>query len=412
MNDDEPKPGVVIDVTPDEEPTADGPAPRSGSDERATEAEPRQKPNRGGLLPLVLALLALVAVGAVGVFAYRFAADLERELSAMDGRLRDALSEQQRLRQTLNQATSALSSQEDTLAEQRQLLAQQREAVDQARSAFEHQEKRLADENIRLEEREAELRAAVADVHRRVGRSGTQWMIAEAEYLLRIANHRLILARDTETARAALELADQRLRDAKDLGWAGVREQIARDVAQLSAFEAPDIAGLSARLSALIEQIPQLKIARATIGPERTLPEKVARDPSERSWETLLDDLWSGFKDSVRIRERDQPVQAMLPPEQQFFLYENLKLHLEAARLGLARGDRELFRSNLRTAGEWIDRYFEAGQGVSVALRQAIDELLETDIRPTLPDISQSLRALQVRQKLMGDVGPTEAASQ
>ena len=123
-----------------------------------------------------------------------------------------------------------------------------------------------------------------------------------------------------------------------------MRAQIARDIAKLSAFEAPDAAGLSARLSALIEQIPQLKIARATIGPERTLPKRIAREPGERSWDTLLDDLWSGFKDSVRIRERDQPVQAMLAPEHQFFLYENLKLHLEAARLGIARNDQALFR--------------------------------------------------------------------
>ena len=121
--------------------------------------------------------------------------------------------------------------------------------MDEARANFQRQEQQLAEENVNLQEREAELRAAVADVHRRVGRSGTQWMIAEAEYLLRIANDRLILARDTNSARVALGLADQRLRDTKDPGWAGVREQIARDIARLSAFEAPDSAGISATTS-------------------------------------------------------------------------------------------------------------------------------------------------------------------
>ena len=51
-------------------------------------------------------------------------------------------------------------------------------------------------------------------------------MVAETEYLLRIAGHRLNLARDTRAALAAMELADQRLRDTLDPGWAGVREQI------------------------------------------------------------------------------------------------------------------------------------------------------------------------------------------
>ena len=287
------------------------------------------------------------------------------------------------------------------------MLAQQQAAMDQARANYEQQEQKLAAENVNLQEREAELRAAVADVHRRVGRSGTQWMIAEAEYLLRIANDRLILARDTDSARVALGLADQRLRDTKDPGWAGVREQIARDIAKLSAFEAPDSAGISARLAALIEQVPQLKIASATIGAERTLPEQADREPGERSWETLLEDVWAGFKDSVRIRERDKPVQAMLAPEHQFFLYENLKLRLEAARLGLARGDQALFRDNLTIAADWLGRYFAPDSGSASAIGGAIAEMLEIDIRPPVPDVSQSLRALQVRQKLMEDVAPS-----
>ncbi len=403
MNEEDPKPGVVIDVTPDD----DQEPARQAADEPAEQPPATQpKKPRSGTLPLVLALLALVAVGVATVFGYRVWSDLNNDLAAMNARIGDAASAQKKLQASLSTATSALKSQEDTLSDQKDVLAQQRQAVDEARDAFKQQEQKLVDENLRLQEREAELRAAVADVHRRVGRSGTQWIIAETEYLMRIANHRLILARDTETARVALELADQRLRDTRDPGWAGVRAQVARDIAKLSAFESPDSAGLAARLSAMVEQIPQLKIARATIGPERTLPERVAREPGERSWNTLLDDLWSGFKDSVRIRERDEPVQAMLAPESQFFLYENLKLHLEAARLGVARNDQALVHQNLGTASEWLATYFEQDDGTTAAIRRGIDEILKVDINPEMPDISQSLRALQVRKKLLDDVTP------
>ena len=416
MNEDDPKPGVVIDVQPDPDDGAEGKASEHlAGDSDGNREEPARtsaKSARSSAVPLVLALLALVAVAVAAVLGFRFWTDLQGDLLAMDKRIRDTTRQQQTLQQTVSNATSALKSQEDALNEQRELLARQRSAVDEAKITFQEQEQKLADENVRLQEREAELRSAVADVHRRVGRSGTQWIIAETEYLMRIANHRLILARDTGTARAALELADQRLRDTRDPGWAGVRAQVARDIAKLSTFEAPDTAGLSARLSALSEQIPQLKIARATIGPERTLPERVAREPGERSWDTLLDDLWSGFKDSVRIRERDQPVPAMLAPEHQFFLYENLKLHLEAARLGIARNDQALFRDNLATAGEWLDTYFEPGHATTAALRQAIDEMLVVEISPELPDLSQSLRALQARKNLLDEVAPETVEAQ
>jgi len=408
MNDEDQKPGVVIDVTPE---------PEAAEAEASTSPPPPDdkadaKPAKGSPLPLALALLALIAVGATGAWGYQAWTKLQADLAGINARLQETHSRQQQLQQSLATASSSLRAQEGALGEQRDVLAKQRTAVDEARAAFQRQEQKLADENLRMQEREAELRAAVADVHRRVGRSGTQWMVAEAEYLLRIASDRLILARDTGAAITALQLADQRLRDTKDPGWAGVREQIARDMARLSAFEAPDSAGLSARLSALIGQIPQLKIANATIGAERTLPEAVERQPGERSWETLINDVWAGFKDSVRIRERDKPVQAMLAPEHQFFLYENLKLHLEAARLALARDDQTMFRDNLGIAADWLGEYFDPSDGTASAMREAVNAMLKIEIRPEVPDVSQSLRALQVRQKLMLEVASSETETQ
>ncbi len=409
MNDDEPKPGVVIDVDPETE-LAD-----AGPDDAAmpTDEPPpndTKSPSRFSRWPIGIAIVALLGALGVGGGGYVLIDRLGTQLANLERSVDEARGSRETLRSGLDGLRSSLVDQGATLDAQQSIIGQQNLAVDQARSAFQDQEQRLAAENIRLQEREAELRAAVADVHRRVGRSGTQWMIAETEYLLRIANHRLVLARDPKTAILALELADQRLRDTQDPGWAGVRAQIARDIANLAAFQAPDLAGLSAQLAALVAQVPQLEIARATIGPERTLPEHVARDPEERSWETLFDDLWAGFKDSVRIRERDQPVAAMLAPEHQFFLYENLKLHLESARLGIARGDSRLFEDHLATAAEWLDRHFKP-DAVAKSLSESIADLRSADIQPDLPDISQSLRALSVRRELIESLPDQETAS-
>ena len=408
MKDKDPKPGVVIDVTPDQGTDKPDEAPFTANTRRGSQSRGR----RTAGWPRVLAVLAMLAVAATAYLGYRYWSDLAREITALDARVAEQLSRQQQMQESVNSAAEAVRTQGSTLGEQREVLAQQRMAFEEARAAFRQQEQILAEENLRLQEREAELRAAVADVHHRVGSSGTQWMIAETEYLLRIANHRLTLARDTDTARVALELANQRLRDSNDPGWAGVREQIARDIAGLSAFEAPDSAGLSSRLTALIEQIPQLGISGAAVRPKRTPHEPAGLSSGERSWDTLFDDLWSGFKDTVRIRQHDAPVQTMLAPEHEFFLYENLKLHLEAARLGLVRGDQALFRDNLQVAADWLDRYFDPNDAKTDALSQAIDEMQAIDLRPELPDISLSLRALQARQDLMRDIAPGRTESQ
>ena len=397
MTHEEPRPGIVIDVTPDQEATAADhtePATRTPNDE-ATKTGTRRN------LALILATVSLLAVVAAGGYGYRYWSNLRLDIARLDAQLRETRAQQHQLQQALSGASDALSTQAGALREQRAVLAQQQIAAEEARGAFTAQEQQLAEQSLRLQQREAELRAMVADIHRRVGSSGTQWMIAESEYLLRIASNRLTLTRDAATARVALELADQRLRDTKDPGWAGVRAQIASDIAALNTLETPDVAGISAQLSALIVQVPQLRIAGAPMPPERNLPEQGARAPDARNWETLLDDLWSGFKDTVRIRVHDQPIQAIIAPEQQFFLYENLKLHLEVARLGLARHDPRLFHDNLATASEWLGRYFDANDATVAAVKQGIDALGDIDIAPEIPDISRSLRALIARDRAM-----------
>lgn len=400
MTHEEPKPGIVIDVTPDQEATAADhaePATRAPADKGT-------KTGRGRNLALVLATVALLAVVAAGGYGYRYWSNLRLDVARLDSQLREARAQQRQLQQALSEATGAVSTQANALNEQRAVLARQQIAADQARGAFTAREQQLAEQSLRMQQREAELRAIVADIHRRVGSSGTQWMIAESEYLLRTASNRLILARDAATARVALELADQRLQGTQNPGWAGVRAQIARDIAKLNTLQSPDIAGISTQLSALIMQVPGLRIAGAPIAPERNLPERDAAAPDARNWETLLDDLWSGFKDTVRISVHDQPVQAMIAPEQQFFLYENLKLHLEVARLGLARHDPRLFRDNLATASDLLGRHFDANDASVATVKQAIDALGDIDIAPEMPDISRSLRALIAQDKLMQDV--------
>ncbi len=392
MTHEEPRPGIVIDVTPDREATAADPTEPATH----TPTDETVKTGRGKNLALALATVALLAVVAAGGYGYRYWSNLRLDIARLDSQLREARAQQQQLQQALSGATDAQS-------EQRAILAQQQIAAEEARGAFTAQEQQLAEQGLRLQQQAAELRAIVADIHRRVGSSGTQWMIAESEYLLRIASNRLILTRDAATAGVALELADQRLRDTQDPGWARVRAQIASDIAALNTFKIPDVAGISAQLSALIVRVPQLRIAGAPMAPERNLPEQGAGAPSVRNWETLLDDLWSGLKDTVRIRVHDRPIQAMIAPEQQFFLYENLKLHLEVARLGLARHDPRLFRDNLATASDWLGRYFDANDATVAAVKQEIDALGDIDIAPEIPNISRSLRALIARDKLMQD---------
>ncbi len=405
IDDKEEKPGVVIDVTPEPEPaesvTADG---QSGGETPDTAPAKRN----GQALPLIVAGLSLVlAIAAIG-FAYRHTRQAADDLERLNRSVEQTLAQQRALEQRLTEARRAVAEQAKRLTAQQRKLEAQEQHITEARQQFTEQNRHLDSEREQMQQREAELRAAVADVHKRVGASGTQWMVAEAEYLLHLANERLNLARDTRTARAALQLADQRLRDTGDPGWNPVREQIAHDIATFDTVEQADIDGISARLAALTEKVPRLRLAHVTRDGEPRKPsgtETTGAPREQRTWQTLIDDLWIGFKQTVRIRRNDQPVLAMLPPEQQYFLYENLRLRLEAARLAAVRSDERLYHDNLNTVTRWLSSYFDPNDEHTRALRDAVRELDRVKIRPPLPEISASLAALRARLKLLTDLG-------
>lgn len=340
-------------------------------------------------LPLIVSGVAILLVlGGLG-FGYQYGNRLQASLQQMDQALSQAGQQQQQLQARLGEIDAAFQSQKAEIEAQRQALSEQ--------------DSKLAQERQRLSQQAEEMQQTLESVYSRVGRSSNAWMAAEAEYLMRVANHRLQLERDLPTAIRALQSADARLRDTGDPGWTRVREILASEIAELEAVKPLDLTGLSARLAGLAGQVDELKMVGLQYTPGQ--PEETAADsdPQERSLNTLLKDGWEGFKSVMVIRHRDKPVSAMLAPEQQFFVYRNLQLQLQAARLALLKGDSELYTSSLKQADEWLGEFFEPDSAATQAVRTALSELQTVQLRPELPDISRSLVALQQRVKQVAD---------
>jgi uroporphyrin-3 C-methyltransferase len=410
MNSDIPKEkeGVVIDVEPEQE----APATSSASGDEAQGQHPDGGPTSpagngaGGRGVAVLALLvggvALALTLGAGWFAYQQWQQLNDELAAARNQGGSAAVETQALGKRIDDMASGQQTLDGRVVELQTRVGELGSTLAQVGEQFTEQQQLLSSERTQLDERETQLRSLVADLHDRVGRSGNQWLLAEAEYLLKLADYRLRLASDPATARTALALADERLRATGDPGWAGVREQIARDLTALDTLSLPDVTGMWSRLGALIGQVPRLELADDPRTLTRaTAPADTAMPPvEERTWRTLLSDLWSGIKNAVRIRRNDEPVAAMLPPEQEYFLYENLRLRLEQARVALVQGRAEIYRQSLDEALGWLGQHFAAGP-VADGMAAALQELLSSPVQTELPDLSDSLRALQARRDVL-----------
>jgi uncharacterized protein HemX len=228
-------------------------------------------------------------------------------------------------------------------------------------------------------------------------------MVAEAEYLLKLAQQRLELAQDKDTALAALQQADQRLQDAGDSQWGLVRDQLSRDIATLQAFKAPDIHALLKRLDRLNVLFEKLhpRLMAKDVGSIESAKEATA--PASRqseSLEGLAQDLWQGLQGSVKIRRYDQPVESLLTSGQEALILQNLELITETLRLALIRKTPALYQGSLQRLQQWLTRYYVLDDEPGAQVVAEVQALQNINIAPAIPDISLALKALQTRQQL------------
>jgi len=97
----------------------------------------------------------------------------------------------------------------------------------------------------------------------------------------------------------------------------------------------------------------------------------------------------------VRIRDLETADAALLAPSHAYFLRENLKLRLLAARVALLARDEISFRDDLRAAQAWLARYFDAKQRITANALATVKQLAESPVAIAVPDINASLAAVR-----------------
>ncbi len=255
----------------------------------------------------------------------------------------------------------------------------------------------LAEQGAALERQRELAEQTYQTLREELGQDRNRWIVAEIEYLMRVAAHRLALAGDVAAAIAALQAADARLHDLADPAWLGVRERVADEIAALRAVPRVDVEGLALSLRSLARRSETLPVlgARYRAGDPRAAGKGSGGDARGESWREALEIAWNEVKQLVEVRRNDQPVAPMLAPELEYFLYQNLRLQLDAARLALLRGEAPLYAESLRSARDWAATYFDQEHAATQATLAELDRLLGVDIAPPLPELGQALRELR-----------------
>jgi uncharacterized protein HemX len=277
---------------------------------------------------------------------------------------------------------------------QAQLTAIQSQLANVSRevsSKDEHFNKTLADfsqlHEEKLQSTQKELNDSIQQIQRQLGKTRGDWLIADAEYLLSVANERLHLIGDTHTTMEALEAADQRLRESGDTGVIKVREKIAEEITIIKNITVPDIIGIYVAIQSQQDHVDQLTLLLPFAG----------KAPVAAPKENASED--KGLLDSLGIKYSEQPIEEILTAEEAKFIYEQLRVKLEMAQLALVQHNEVMFQSTLADAKKWIEQHFTKNTASSNFIAD-LDKYSAIKIHGDFPDISLSLKMLKDISKL------------
>jgi uncharacterized protein HemX len=363
----------VEEIAEDEEPAAE-------------EAPAQDKPpkRRGNGIAWLALLLSLTAVAAV---AYTVSRDW---LAASDTSAEDAAAS---FDDRLSATQDSLSAFDARLADLDGRDSSVAAEIDELRQQLDERLGSLSSLPARMSTLESSV-SALAGVSQ--GARNT-WLLAEAEYYMQIANAQLQLANNPHLAALALNMADERVVQLSDPALIDVRRAISDELAALDGMEKPDIAGVTMTLASLarvVESLPLGDAAKTEDDEEQAVDEE--QSGVSRAWSSVKKAM-SGL---VRVTPPDQAKLALVSPDAEYFLRNNLALQLQSARLALLRGEQAVFEQTLDDTSALLSQYFDSESAQVASAQATLAEIRSNVFATSAPDISGSLRLLRQFQTL------------
>jgi uroporphyrin-3 C-methyltransferase len=286
-----------------------------------------------------------------------------------------------------------VATQEEVARRLRDVEGDAREARAVARQSQEslwEAQARIAQLETRLSESQSQQLALEA-LYQELSRNRDEWQLAEIEQVLAIASQQLQLAGNVRAGLLALQLAESRLSRADRPQFVPIRRALARDIERLKSVPAIDFPGMSMRIDGLVAAVDGLPLAFD----ERTARAAKEAAPQAGFWSRIGAEVWSELKQLVVVRQIGTPEPPLLPPDQAFFVKENLRLRLLNARLSLLSRDEGGYREDLRFAQGWIRRYFDLRATQTGDALAQLRQLSSASISFEMPTIQESLDAVR-----------------
>ena len=369
------QPKQLPDTASAKQSSAKAAAPKSSPDNPKPAQSAPPKTAKTGLLWLIT-LLNLLLLGGAAYGGYWYF----NQHSVTQTKLDTLRSE---LNNDLGQKHSQMASRAATLEQQISAQAEATQDVLDGEAA----------QQATIEQLENQLQGALAQIQELDGRRPTDWLIAEADYLVRMAGRKMWLEKDLRTAIMLLGNADQRLKSLADPSVLPVRALIAQDIQALQQVNPVSEVSVALALDGLVKQVDKLAIITPKEANAFTSDEV---SDSASDWQQNLLNVWRSLvNDFIRVEYRDEPVEPMMTAQQEWLSREQIKLALQQAQAAALAGEQALYQASIERAATIIsDDYIEYNNDV-MGFQSALNQLKNTDISKAVPTELSSQAALE-----------------
>ncbi|EKT61625.1 uroporphyrinogen-III C-methyltransferase [Providencia sneebia] len=334
-----------------------------------SQTEPKTQPSseqkRSGLIGSVIAIAVIIAIGGgIYYFTQQNNAKLVNENNELKQQMSELIEQQKIDRQRLNALIDAQS---------------------ESKSHAKEYEEQL---NRRMHELQAHVNAlSSSDVK--------NWLLAQADFMVKMAGRKLWNDHDPMTAAVLLKSADSSLAEMNDPSLLDIRKSITHDIANLSAINQIDYDGIILRLNQLSNEVDNLRLADLNSGDAKADESTEVSDNID-DWKQNLARSWKNFtNDFITVRARDGSEAPLLAPNQDIYLRENIRSQLLIAAQAVPRYQEETYKQSLEQVSTWVRAYFNVEAPETKAFLSEVDQLIDQPIATEMPDALESQAKLE-----------------
>jgi uroporphyrin-3 C-methyltransferase len=337
--------------------------------ETTPSSEPTVKNSRAGRVGIALGAIAIAIALAVagGVYHYSGA----------------QLSSQTAANAALTHQLQALQQQQST--QQNEFTAQLAKQTALLQDSLKQQ--------ATLTQQLAEVQDKVATLS---GNDAKAWLLAQADFLVKLAGRKLWSDQDVTTAAALLKTADASLSDMNDPSIIPIRRALTDDITTLSKISQVDYDGIILKLNQLSNNIDNLRLSDNYNDGSPMDSDGTELSGSLTEWRENLLKSWNSFMDSfITIRRRDETAIPLLAPNQDIYLRENIRSQLLVAAQAVPRHQQEIYKQSLETVSTWVRAYYDTDDASTKTFLDELDNLIDQNINMDVPEALQSQALLE-----------------